>query len=295
MTILVVDIGGTSLKFGFSVEGKPLDDIRLFPSTLLCQGDCIDTLAALTRKITKDAGLAPDVIVSTVPGFIDRDHDRILFAANLPVLNDRRLATDWSQAVGIPVLLERDSILSLMGEGVAGAARGAGSVLGVFFGTEVGAAFLESNRPFRGGGWALEIGQMPFRNGRQKWDTSRLDCLEAYVSGRALEIIASTHHLATEDVFIAWASNEMLARDLDTFLEDQATAVVTGVAMFSPELVLLGGGLCSMRGFPKERLTALVVQKSNFAHGVCRPEVRWATLGWKSVLYGAHLLSSHKK
>jgi allose kinase len=292
MTILVVDIGGTSLKFGFSVEGKPLDDIRLFPSTLLRQGDCIDTLAAFTREVIEGAGLVPEVIVSTVPGFIDRDHDRVLFAANLPALNDRRLASEWSQAVGVPVLLERDSILMLMGEQVAGAARGAGSVLGVFFGTGVGAAYLENNRPFRGAGWALEIGQMPFRNGRQKWDTSRLDCLEAYVSGRALEIIASTHHLATEDVFMARESNEMLARDLDTFLEDQATAVVTGVAMFSPELVLLGGGLCAMRGFPKERLAALIDEKSRFAHDVWRPEVSWATLGWKSVLYGAHVLSS---
>jgi predicted NBD/HSP70 family sugar kinase len=295
MTILVVDIGGTSLKFGFSVEGRPQDDIRLFPSTLLCQGDCIDTLAALTGGVIKGAGLVPDVIVSTVPGFIDRDHDRVLFAANLPVLNGRRLATEWSQAVRIPVLLERDSILSLMGEGVAGAARGAGSVLGVFFGTGVGAAFLENNRPFRGAGWALEIGQMPFGNGRQKWDTSRLDCLEAYVSGRVLEIIASTHHLATEDIFIARETNERLARDLDTFLEDQATAVVTGVAMFSPELVVLGGGLCAMRGFPKDRLATLIEERSLFAHGVCRPEVRWATRGWKSVLYGAHLLSSQKK
>jgi predicted NBD/HSP70 family sugar kinase len=225
----------------------------------------------------------------------DRDHDRVLFAANLPVLNERRLATEWSQAVHVPVRLERDSILSLMGEGVSGAARGAGSVLGVFFGTGVGAAFLQNNRPFRGGGWALEIGQMPFGNGRRKWDTSRVDCLEAYVSGRVLEIIAFRHHLATEDVFIARENNEMLARDLDTFVEDQANAVVTGVAMFSPELVVLGGGLCAMRGFPKDRLVALIEERSRFGHEMCRPEVRWATLGWKSVLYGAELLSSQKK
>jgi predicted NBD/HSP70 family sugar kinase len=295
MTILVVDIGGTSLKFGFSVGGRPLDDLRLFPSNLLCQGDCIDTLAALTHEVIKDAGLAPDLIVSTVPGFIDRDHDRVLFAANLPVLNERRLATEWSQAVHVPVRLERDSILSLMGEGVAGAARGAGSVLGVFFGTGVGAAFIKNNQPFRGGGWALEIGQMPFGNGRRKWDTSRLDCLEAYVSGRVLEIIASAHRVATEEVFEARETNEMLGHDLDGFVEDQATAVVTGVAMFSPEMVVLGGGLCAMRGFPKDRLVHLIEERSRFGHGICRTDVRWASLGWKSVLYGAQLLSSQKE
>jgi predicted NBD/HSP70 family sugar kinase len=225
MTILVVDIGGTSLKFGFSVRGRPLDDLRLFPSTLLRQGDCIVTLAALTREVIQDAGLAPDVIVSTVPGFIDRDHDRILFAANLPVLNDRRL----------------------------------------------------------------------FGNGRQKWDTSRLDCLEAYVSGRVLEIIASAHRVATEEVFEARQTNEILARDLDGFVDDQATAVVTGIAMFSPERVVLGGGLCAMRGFPRDRLVQLIEETSRFGRGVCRTEVRWASLGWKSVLYGAQFLSSQKK
>jgi predicted NBD/HSP70 family sugar kinase len=65
--------------------------------------------------------------------------------------------------------------------------------------------------------------------------------------------------------------------------------------MFSPELVVLGGGLCAMRGFPKDRLAALIEERSRFAHDVCKPEVRWATLGWKSVLYGAHLLSSQEK
>ncbi len=292
MTILVVDIGGTKLKFGFSVEGQPHDEIRLFPSTLLQRGDCVDVLAALTRDVITVTGIVPDVIVSTVPGFLDRDHDRVLFAANLPVLNERRLATEWSQAVGIPVLLERDAILLLMGEGVAGAARGAGSVLGMFFGTGVGAAFLENNRPFRGSGWALEIGQMPFGGGRRKWDTSRLDCLEAYVSGRALEIIAATHGVVTETAFIARDANESLAHDLGIFLEDQATAVATGVALLSPEVVLLGGGVCAMQGFPKDRLMTLIEEKSNFAHEACMPELRWASLGWKSILHGAHLLCS---
>jgi predicted NBD/HSP70 family sugar kinase len=292
MTILVVDIGGTNLKFGFSLEGQPHDEIRLFPSTLLRQGDCIDVLAALTREVIAVTGLVPDVIVSTVPGFLDRDHDRVLFAANLPVLNERRLATEWSQAVGIPVLLERDAILLLMGEGAAGSTRGAASVLGMFFGTGVGAAFLENNQPFRGAGWALEIGQMPFGSGRRKWDTSRRDCLEAYVSGRALEIIASTHGVTTETAFIARDTNATLAHDLGIFVEDQASAVATGVAMFSPEVVLLGGGVCAMQGFPKDRLTTLIAEKSNFAHPVCMPELRWASLGWKSILHGAHLLCS---
>ena len=81
--ILVVDIGGTNIKFGFSREGIPHSEVRLFPSDEL-RGDPVVSLAAMTKTFLAETKLVPDAIVSTVPGFVDVDGDRVIFAANLP-------------------------------------------------------------------------------------------------------------------------------------------------------------------------------------------------------------------
>ena len=108
-----------------------------------------------------EAGLAPSTLVATVPGFVDRDFDTVLHAANVPELNGLQLASELRQALGLPVLLERDVVLQLLGESAAGAVRGRCEVLAIYIGTGIGAAYLGEQGIFRGGGWALEIGHIP--------------------------------------------------------------------------------------------------------------------------------------
>jgi predicted NBD/HSP70 family sugar kinase len=210
-TILVVDIGGTTVKFGFTVAEEPQTYVRLFSSDELRIQDPIANLAKMIRVVIDEAQIKPDIIVSTVPGFLDTDEDRVLFAANIPELNDRRLASELATQIGVPVLLERDSVLTLIGENLAGAARGAGTVLGLFFGTGVGAACLHDGHPFRGAAWALEIGHMPFKGEGRRFEDTRPDCLESYVSGRVLQMIADCHAASIENIFILAARNNDLA------------------------------------------------------------------------------------
>jgi predicted NBD/HSP70 family sugar kinase len=294
ITILVIDIGGTKVKFGFTVAGQPHAYMRLFPSSELHNSDPIASLARLIHAVIEEAGLKPDVVVSTVPGFLDPDGDRVLFCANIPELNDRRLASELGARIAIPVVLERDSVLALLGETLAGAARGASAVLGLFFGTGVGAAFLQDGRPFRGAGWALEVGHMPFKGEGRQYEGVRPDYLEAYVSGRALQMIADRHAASIETVFMAAAGKEELASDLDAFLRNQAFAIGAAVAMFSPQVIVLGGGICEMPGFPRERLSTLIESSFPFARTRRSMDLRWAELGWRSVLYGAsHVVLEH--
>ena len=97
--------------------------MKLFPSDQLRRRDPVVSLAAMTKTFLAETKLVPDAIVSTVPGFVDVDGDRVIFAANLPELNNLRLASEWAKLMGIPVVLERDAVLSLIGEHLAGAAR----------------------------------------------------------------------------------------------------------------------------------------------------------------------------
>jgi predicted NBD/HSP70 family sugar kinase len=285
-TILVVDIGGTSIKIGFAVDGEPQEYVRLFSTTELRR----DPIAALGRMISTaiaESGLEPAAIVSTVPGFLDARQNRVLYSANIPELNGLLLASDLRHRIGLPVLLERDAVLALMGEYVAGVCQGAGSVLGLFFGTGIGGAFLQQGLPFRGSGWALEIGHTPFSASRQWLSAERGECLEAYASGKALERIAVHHQVPIEDVFRASAQASELSNHLREFVTNQAYAIATAIAILSPETLVLGGGICEMQNFPKAQLVSELERSFPFLSTGRPLDLRWASLGWRSVLHGA--------
>src|SRR3954453_22055630 len=131
-SLVVVEIGGTSVKLGFAQAGRPLDFARTYATALIRCADPIAALAAIVREACRDAGLAPTHAVATVPGFIGRDFDRVVHAANVPELNGLALASDLSRAIGISVRLERDVTLQLLGECRAGAVQGEHHVLAVY-------------------------------------------------------------------------------------------------------------------------------------------------------------------
>ncbi|HEX4766674.1 MAG TPA: ROK family protein [Lichenihabitans sp.] len=288
--LLVIDIGGTNVKFGYSLDGRPHGFVRLFPTQILREADPVDALAEMVDAVVAEAGLSPWAVVATVPGFIDTDEDRVLFAGNILGLNGRALASDLSRLVRCPVLLERDAVLTLTGETLTGVAQGKDNVLGIFFGTGIGAAFIQHGRVFRGNGWALEIGLMPFRGDGRLLSGMRTDCLEAYASGRALQEIADRHGEAIGTVFSATARKPALADEMALFVRHQAFAVATAVALFSPQTIVLGGGVLDIDGYPRGRLGELVEAHAPIAETGRPMDLRWARHGWTSVLHGAPLV-----
>lgn len=178
------------------------------------------------------------------------------------------------------VLLERDAILLLRGEWARGAGQGAKHLLGLFFGTGVGGAFLEDGKPFRGSGFALEIGSMPFKRLGRSLEGLRPDCLETYVSGRVLAAIADRHGTAIGDIFIEARQRPALKVELDGFVRDMAMAIAEAVAVLSPDVTVVGGGICAMQGFPRDelrRLTEAIAPVSEMGRLL---NLRWAELGW---------------
>ena len=293
-TILVADIGGTTVKIGFVVNGTPQAYVRQFPTAELRNDHPVASLVRMIAIAIGDARLQPDSIVSTVPGFLDKTATKVLFAANIPELNGCALTEELARESGLPTILERDSVLALIGEHVAGSCKSHKSVLGLFFGTGVGAAYLEDGRVFRGSGWALEIGHMPYNGSGRRLGADRAECLEAYVSGKVLEHIAQEHRIAISDVFTAAKHDTALAQHVADFVRNQASAVGSAVAILSPETILLGGGICSMTDFPREQLVSAIEQSFPFDQIGQSISIRWATLGWRCVLYGAAIVEAER-
>lgn len=289
MRILVIDIGGTHIKF-LAVEGDDQRELgRHFPTEALRTANPIESFARMIEDVCGELAFKPDAVVSTVPGFLNPDLDLVHYAGNVPELNGHRLASELSARLGLAVHLERDSILLLQGEWVAGAGQGASQLLGIFFGTGVGGAYLQDGVPFRGAGFSMEIGSIPFKGLGRTLDGLRPDCLETYVSGRVLAEIASRHQVPINQVFMRAADDPALRQDVDAFIRDMAMAVATAVALLSPDTTVVGGGICFMQGFSREAFERVFDEVAPVAETGGKHSLRWAELGWKAAGFGAAL------
>ena len=278
-TLAVAEIGGTSIKVGFAVSGTPLDFTRTWPTARIRNADPAATLAALLRAAAAEAGTTPERVVATVPGFIDRDGDTVLHTANVPELDGMALGTRLSSALGLPVQLERDVVLQLLGEAAAGAVAGACDVLAVYYGTGIGAAYLGAAGIFRGGGWALELGHLPLLlTGR----------IEDVGSGARLAEIAAAHALPLPALFGAEAARAPgVAAILDDVVRHQALAAAAAAVLFSPRIILIGGGVPEMPGFPGALLHGRILASLPEPYRRHPPELRAARLGWRAAIHGA--------
>jgi len=296
-TLLVIDIGGTHIKFGVMENGKPRVLSQHVPTRLLADNDPIIELAKQVNKACQLLNINRqdiDAVVATVPGLLNRDRDQVHFSGNIPSLNGRCLATELSAQLQLPVYLEHDVILLLQGEWLSGAGKNIQYLLGIFFGTGVGVAWLENGRPFRGSGAALEIGHIPFRGLGHSLQRPYFNphCLENYVSGRVLEAIASRHQIPIADIFLAGVDNLALAEETGYFVDNMAMVTALVMTLFSPQAIIVGGGICHMAGFPYDHFRQKVVAMLPITHATL--EMRRDELGWPAVLYGATVrLSVH--
>lgn len=280
--LVVVDIGGTNIKIGALADGIVSTVERIFPTQMLRGSDPVQVLARMVNEFALAADRRPTALIATIPGFLDLDFDRVLYTPNVPELEGVSLASALRVQLGCPIVLERDAVLSLYGEVKAGAAQNSDHILGVFFGTGVGAAFLSGDEPFRGSGWALEIGHIPVQIGQD------LRILEDVGSGRALSEIARHNGCTIDSVFLSMETNPLLRQYLECFIEHQSIAIATAIALFSPNVVVVGGGVATMQGFPRHFLIECISERLSPPRLV-KPEIRWAELGWRGVLYGAQV------
>jgi allose kinase len=254
--VLAVDVGGTHLRavvvagtgavlHGFNLPAEPLRD-----------GDPVAILGEVVMRAGAAVGGGLSGVVIGVPSSLDRSRRGIVNTPNLPALKGEGLADVIEALCGLPVYLDHDATLQTRGEVYAGAAQGRNLVLGIYFGTGVGAAFLDHGALF-GGNNRMQLGHVPMRGDGRPGMGGAVDSVESYASGVALQAIADQHGVKIERVFARNGSPD-LAGALRRFIRDQALAVATGISLTDPEVVVIGGGVAAMPFYPFDTLVAEV-------------------------------------
>ena len=239
--LIGVDLGGTAIKLGrFDQQGRLLAELQVPTPQPAVPGAVTMAIAEAIEQLDPDR-LAPLVGIGH-PGPSDRACRVARIAINLPGWRDVPLA-DWLEP-----LLERrvtcanDANCAAIGERWHGAARGARDVVLLTLGTGVGGAVLLNGELFTGpGGAAAEPGLIGIDPAGPACNSGNRGSLESFCSIQGLSRLSP---LPPPEL-----RRRAEAGDAEALAVWQAYGRLLGIGIssllyvFTPELVLLGGGL----------------------------------------------------
>jgi glucokinase len=189
--IVGVDMGGTSLR-ALVVDGK--NRILAVEKTPTRRdkktGDLISDIGALVEDAVDSARRKWTHVRAVsfgAPGAVDPERGIVHRAPNLGWTNVA-LGPRLRELLGVPILVENDVNVGVMGEYALGAAKGAQEVVGVFVGTGIGGGIISRGKLYEGGrGAAGEVGHIVIQVDGPKCGCGKRGCAEALASRTAME------------------------------------------------------------------------------------------------------------
>jgi allose kinase len=233
-----VDVGGTHIRIGTFSDSE---ENEVWSCNTQSQ---VNELPQVIADFCK--GKPITAIGVGIPGTLDRECRKILNTPNIPQLTGRELATEIEQASGVPVFMENDTVVLLIGDAKRLQLPERGVILGVYIGTGLGSCVLINGVPYKGkNGFGSELGHVPLLGKTAKCGCGNYGCAEAYVSGSYLQKLRAEKYPDTHisDIFT-------VMEELDEYADTLAVTVAGAVQILDPDSIILGGGVAEMKNFP---------------------------------------------
>jgi len=296
-----VDIGGTK-ALAVRLDGTQVVDESTF-SIERTTG----TMDAIVRSIGSVHTSSVEAIGVGIAGLVRPIDGTLVWGPHVPGTNlDVRAAV--SDQFNAPVYVDNDANTAAFAEIRVGAGAGYENVLFVTLGTGIGGAVVIGGSLYRGGGFAGEWGHVQVDGNGLLCDCGKRGCWETLASGPALVRLAtqvvSTNpdsslarildpaDITGETVVAAADAGDETARALVTEVGKSLGQGLAGlVAIFDPELIVIGGGLGSVGESivgPARRVLADALHGGRLR---VPPAVQVASLGPSTGAVGAALLA----
>lgn len=298
-----IDLGGTSIKYALvDKAGNSLFEGKLpsFASVLVAKvtEQLIKAATTLKGEAARENLTVTGIGLGT-PGIVDETNRIVLGGAeNIIGWENIDVASLMEKQMSLPVVVGNDANLMGLGETKYGAGRGCTHVVFLTVGTGIGGAVIIDGKLFNGyANRGTELGHVPLIANGEHCACGAIGCLEHYASTSALtrrfSILAKEQNLS----FDTEINGELIVR---LYHEDFPLAVecmnehfyylgrgIAGfVNIFSPQRIVIGGGVAESGSFYLEKIRA-VVKKHVIADCALNTKIVAAGLGNKAGLIGA--------
>lgn len=267
---LVFDIGGSNIRISSSEDGENLSE----PVILKTPQDFdegLRSIATSSQAFTKNGNLK--FAAGGIAGVLNSNKNELVKSPHLTDWSEKPIKNELEKIFGVPVSLENDTAMVGLGEANSGLGKGHKIIAYISIGTGVGGVRIVDGKidtnvlGFEPGHQIIDINN-PFK------DDSSLIYLEDVVSGSAVE---KRYGKKAEDIV-----DLKIWDDLSKYL---AIGVNNTIVHWSPDVVILGGGMVNPFGLSVDRV-------SDHLTAFCRifptlPIVLKASLGDFGGLYGS--------
>jgi glucokinase len=246
MRILALDIGGTAIKSAITNEKGEVTELKEHDTNAKDGGG-----AGVMRRaveIAKSYENFEAIGISTM-GQVDSKNGVIVYAnENIPEYTGTNVKKIFEDTFHVLTAVENDVNCVAVGETHFGAGRGFQDLLCLTYGTGVGGAIMINRRIYGGNkGLAGEFGHIiTHPNGRQ-CGCGQHGCYEQYASTTALVREARKIDPGLYNgrlIFDEWHKGNVAVRMVvDDWIDEIVFGLVTLVHIFSPNAIILGGGI----------------------------------------------------
>ena len=238
--ILAIDLGGTNMRAALVDDGGGVSEREERPTP---DHPDVDALIDLAR-VVRERGGAERAVVG-VPGRVDYGAGTLEYAPNLPdSWRDDLTEARLSQALDLDVALANDADLAAVGEAWFGAGRAYSDVAYLTISTGIGAGVVTGGLLVHGRRSVAEVGHT-IVDGRAMLE-GRPSTVEDLGSGTALTTLAREADLAENGkarVELVEAGDVTATRVLERVVFSAAIGAVNLAHLFTPEVIVVGGGL----------------------------------------------------
>jgi glucokinase len=238
------------------------------------------------------------------PGPLDANKGVIITTPNLPFKN-YNVVQPIREKFNIPVYLDNDANVAAIGEYMFGSGKGKENIVYFTVSTGVGGGAVLNGNIYRGNTCnALEIGHITVEPNGPRCNCGNLGCLEALSSGtaigkRGIEAVSTNvetslrkyDKVTSYEVFKEAEAGDEVSKDIvDNALTYLGIGVANAVAIFDPQMVIIGGGVTQVGDKLFDRVRQ-VVNKRCFKNMAEACQIVPAGLGINAGVVGAVALA----
>lgn len=235
MTLLTIDIGGTTIKYALA-KGNLLSNqgVVATPKTLEEFYATLESVVSQYRKKFEISGVA----ISS-PGAVNKKSGVIEGASALPYIHKFDIHSEFESRFGLPVSIENDANCAALAEVEYGSAKGLENVLLCILGTGFGGSVVVNGKIHHGK--HLFGGEFGFMLMDEEHSLSNL--------GTTVEMAKrynkrTKQELTGKEVFEqADSGDEIAQEEKEIFTFNVAKAIYNLQYSFDPDLILIGGGV----------------------------------------------------
>lgn len=305
--VAAVDMGATHLSVALGdnlarIIEETERPFRIADGPEKCLEEVNQTLQEVAAKC-KVAIKDLSAVGVSVPGPVVTDAGMVMSPPIMPGWDRYPIRDTLEKLWDVSVTINNDADLGALGEWAYGAGRGEEDLAFIKVGSGIGAGLIINRHIFVGStGSAGEIGHLTIDENGPRCTCGNYGCLEAFASGRAIEIqaqklvesgkrtlLANPHrkNISVRDVADAARRGDLEAQEiLNRAGEFIGIAIAGLINLLNPSVVIIGGGVAEVGDLLTAPIRKMVKERSLRAseHAV---KITTAMLGRRSSLIGA--------